>query len=740
MAINIELDSKLPGVRGQHAQGTGYVPSVANGVGAALGETFGKLPKVALRANFHTKIEALNKLDLDNQMAEAELAFDRWNAKAMWGSDGEAPTTLETFDSETDATLRATRLNGLMNLKGMEAGNAAGMYGKASETAMGDILGALSPQARLAVRDRLLAKRNATLTRMEYHGFTQREAAVRAKNEALMDARARLNAEETANAVSRAEADLSNEGIRNAEEAYKTSMASLMPKNAWEALKHDEGETYEDYKADYKSKAMANRDARIAAVLTKRDISFAQIGGEYAVKMEALLAQKRKSILDSMGITEKDLAENKEWAAAVDGQLAAYAGKAGADFLGSMIDAGNLTFAEAALKDDTRLISDYGISDSRVRTALRDKLGYAKAKALRATNQRNEFADLEAAQVSQFKDDNINYAYDLSVFEAKYNAYVAAGDYKSATKLRTAIDMRRKAEAGAAELKAKREAEKDAKQLPPGERTPEEWRETLNQVIIDDKTLYYQYNLGDGKSVFISKAAYVKDIIWNELGLGSEKEKQALFDSYNLKNGANNRAANACAKIYAEGSFITSFFSPTIGFHWQETKPVSGSYEKGEAKGDIYSVEPASINSANASLFVRDEKGRVRLNNDSVIGGRLLIGQMKDGVFKGETLTQQSAATLFDTHQQVVAAWVEANPQATDGQVLEKAKDVFLSLTVGTRNKFSIEGRTLLERQTNAVAAAEALRQKAAIEQSEYLRGKPDTLRMKSLTPVKEEK
>lgn len=732
MAISIELDSKLPGVRGQHAQGTGYVPSVANGVGAALGETFGKLPEVALNANFHTKVEAINKLDLDNQMAEAELAFDRWNAKAMWGSDGEAPTTLETFDGEADATLRAMRLNGLMNLKGMEAGNAAGMYGKASETAMGDILGALSPQARLAVRDRLLAKRNATLTRMEHHGFTQREAAVRARNDALMDARARLNAEETANAVSRAEADLSDEGIGKAEEAYETSMASLMPKNAWEALRHEEGETYEDYKADYESKAMTNRDARIAAVLAKRDLSVAQIGGDYAVKMEALLAQKRKSILDSMGIAEKDLVENKEWAAAVDGQLAAYAGKAGADFLGSMIDAGNLTFAEAALKDDTRLISDYGISDSRVRTALRDKLGYAKAEALQATNQRNEFADLEAAQVSQLKDDNINYAYDLSIFEAKYNAYVAAGDYKSATKLRKAIDMRRKAEAGAAELAAKREAEKNAKALPPGERTPEEWRAELNRVIADTELKYYDYNLGGGRSVFISKAAYVKDIIWNELGLKSESEKQAMFDSYNLQNGSNNRAAKACSSVYA-GIGNNALF-------WQATKPVGNSYEKGEATGDIYAVEPVSKNPANASLFVRDEKGRVRMNEDSVIGGHLYVGQMENGVFRGERLTRQASATLFDTHQEVVAAWVEANPAATDGEILGKASEVWLSLTVGTRNDFSIEGSTLYGRQASAMAAADALLQKAAIEQSEYLRGKPDTLRMKSLTPVKEKK
>lgn len=701
MAINIELDSKLPGVRGQHAQGTGYVPSVANGIGAALGETFGKLPKVALKANFHTKVEALNKLDLDNQMAEAELAFDRWNAKAMWGSDGEAPTTLETFDGEADATLRATRLNGLMNLKGMEAGNAAGMYGKASETAMGDILGALSPQARLAVRDRLLAKRNATLTRMEHHGFTQREAAVRARNEALMDARARLNAEETANAVSRSEADLSDEGIRKAEEAYETSMASLMPKNAWEALKHEDGETYEDYKADYESKAMANRDARIAAVLAKRDLSVTQIGGEYAVKMQALLAQKRKSILDGMGITEKDLAENKEWAAAVDGQLAAYAGKAGADFLGSMIDAGNLTFAEAALKDDTRLISDYGISDIRVRTALRDKLQYAKTKKARERNQKNEMVGLEVSRAGLLAPNGVDWAYDTDYFVALRDKAEQEGDNDVAARYNGVIANRQKAAADAARLQEEALLKAQKGLPPPGTLTQDQWKSLVTQIALNERP-YWEFSK-DGETFFLSKPSLLKHIIFNRMGLTKEKAT-ALYDSYELGNPDGDKATVGM-RTALEGRRFGG-----TGFSWQALKDISIPLNKGgELEGDLYPVRPVSEDTRNASLFVVDGEKGASVNKEAVMGQ--LFYTSAQGPLP---LTDNEATLLFSTWREAIQSYIGSNPEATQSEINLESEKLLRELTVGDvsldGNPLNlipeITGGTLLERTSSMQAYA----------------------------------
>ena len=705
MAVGIELESRLPGVRGPKVQGGAYLPSVQDGVSAALGDALKNLPKAALNADFHTRVEAINKMDLQNQMAEAELAFDRWNAQAMWGKEGDTPTTLDVFNGEKDATKRAMGLRGLMRLKGNAAAAAAGMYGQASDTAINDILNGLSPQVRATMRNRLLASRNATLTRMEYHGFTQREAAVRAQNSALMDARARLNAEEAASAAKRVEGERYDERLRAAEAAYETSLASIPTKEVYEQsaaqLKGFGAIPYEDYKRESEETARKNRDGAVAAITAERDAAFAAVGAEYAVKQKALREQRRAAVLDSLGVTEKDVSGNPQLAFAVEGQLAAYEQKSGAAFVESMIEAGNLSFAKSALADDARLISDYGITDSRVRTALREKLQYAETKKARERNQKNEMVGLEVSRAGLLAPNGVDWAYDTDYFVALRDKAEQEGDNDAAARYNGVIANRQKAAAEAAKLQEKELLKAQEGLPPPGALTQDQWKSLVTQIALNEKP-YWSFTEG-GETFFLSKPSLIKHIVFNRMGLTKEKAT-ALYDSYELGNPDGDKATVGM-RTALEGRRFGG-----TGFSWQALEDISIPLNKGgELDGDLYPVRPVSEDPRNASLFVVDGEKGASVNKEAVMGQ--LFYTSAQGPLP---LTDNEATLLFSTWREAIQSYIGAHPEATQSEINLESEKLLRELTVGDvsldGNALNlipeITGGTLLERTSSMQAYA----------------------------------
>lgn len=698
MAIGIELESRKPGVRGARGQGTQYIPEIPSGVGEAFGEALGRIPEAALNADFHSRIEAINRMDEANQMAEAELAFDRWQSQAMWGAgtpgkepsasqpllngiakaspqaqaaptQGAEPQSLEAYRKTGDPLPRAMGLNGLLRMKGMAAADAAAMYDDASQTVIGDILGHLPPKTQMAMRSRLLAKRNASLAQLERFGFVQREAAVREKNAALMDARAAQNAEETAIAAQQAEAE-TQDRLKTLNKERETALASILTKEAWDKSPTNDHATYDDYLRCERYRISTEYERKVNELKAKEALDYAAIGTAYARKNALLREQRREAILTELGISEKELADpaHPEWAEAVEGRLAAYDAKAGAQFLGSMIDAGNLAFAKAALGDEERLISDYGIKDARVRSALREKLSQAETTVMRAQVQQSQLVKLQVAQVSELANDGVNYKYNLTAFEAERDAYLKAGDYASAAALIKAISERRKAEAEATALaKAREEEEANARSGIAYQDVSGEKMEALVHKIVTSNQSYFTYDIGLGKSFYVSKAALVRDIVWHRMPkLKSEAAKKAYYDSLGLADGGS-RGDRAVARVVG---------SKALGFGWQAVKKETGAVR--EPKGDIYPVQSPEEFPANAALFTVDEDGRTVINEDA-LHGNLFV--QENGAYR--MLQKKEYATLMGTMSEYARNYAEMHPELNDDQLDEHIYGVFNELTRG---------------------------------------------------------
>lgn len=547
----IQLDSARPGIRGAETVSVGE-KAVDNGILAPIGDALKRLPQLYVNTDLHTRMERLAYTLDDNAALEAELAFDRWNAQALYGSkDNQTATAYSEFEKERDPTLRAMKLNGLMNARGMAAADGGKMYDAASQAVMNEMLGGMHPEARVKVALRLKAKREDTLRRLNQRGLAQAEAAQTARQKELVRQFAAGQGEETAREVSEAE-EIYAAAVQKANADYATAVNSL-PTEAqftngiggydaffgkWHGKPVMEGEKpdYKAFKADYEAKAASSRDGQIAAAEASKAGAYVAIGTAYATRRAQTDELVRSSILNELGLTEEQAA-SPEWAPMVEGKIAAAQQENGAAFLESMLANGHVDFVEAALGDEAALAAEYGVRDRRIAEGLQLKIAKARNDGAKAEKRNNDSVKYWIETCNTLDPSKPGgYAITIDELMEMEKRLVAVGDYQSATLVRQKINQRQKilldeAEAANGEL-AKQMAESSEISF-----TEENCLSILRQLQADRDIQHVEIFKGlgkDGKPKYatLSRDAMIRFLVDNYSGIEGQRDREEAYQRY----------------------------------------------------------------------------------------------------------------------------------------------------------------------------------------------------------------
>lgn len=537
----IQLDSARPGIRGAETVSVGE-KAVDNGILAPIGDVLKRLPQLYVNTDLHTRMERLADTLDDNAALEAELAFDRWNAQALYGSkDNQTPTALADFEKAKDQTLRAMQLNGLMNARGMAAADGGKMYDAASQAVMNEMLGGMRPEARVKVALRLKAKREDTLRRLNARGFAQAEAAQTERQKELLKLLAATQAEEAARDASFVQEQYGRE-VSQANADYATAMASMPTESQFRAMYPAEGEhhsdvpDYEAYVQDYKSKATSSREGAIAAAHAKLMGGYAGVGAAYARNRAETDALSRASILKDLGLTEEQAA-SPEWAPVVEGKIAAAQQENGALFLESMLANGHVDFVEAALEDEASLAGAYGVRDRRIAEGLQLKIAKARSDGAKAEKRNNDSMKYWIETCNTLDPSKPGgYAITIDELMEMEKRLVAVGDYQNATLVRQKINKRQKilldeAEAANGEL-AKQMAESSEISF-----TEENCLSILRQLQADRDIQHVEIFKGlgkDGKPKYatLSRDAMIRFLVDNYSGIEGQRDREEAYQRY----------------------------------------------------------------------------------------------------------------------------------------------------------------------------------------------------------------
>lgn len=714
----IQLDSARPGIRGAETVSVGE-KAVDNGILAPLGDTLKRLPQLYVNTDLHTRMEKLADTLDDNAALEAELAFDRWNAQALYGSkDNQTATAYADFEKEKDPTLRAMQLNGLLHARGMAAADGGKMYDAASQAVMNEMLGGMRPEARVKVALRLKAKREDTLRRLNERGFAQAEAAQTARQKELVRQFAAGQGEETAREVSEAEA-IYAAAVRKANTDYATAVNSL-PTEAqfvngiggydaffgkWHGKPVMEGDKpdYKAFKADYEAKAASSRDGQIAAAEAAKAWAYAAIGTAYATRRSQTDELVRASILNELGLTEEQAA-SPEWAPIVEGKIAAAQQENGAAFLESMLGNGHVDFVEAALGDEAALASDYGIRDRRIVEGLQLKIAKARNDGVKANDAYKARVSYELAQCDTINPNTGEYLVTDDVLAQREKQYEAAGDFDTARLYREKINKRMVVynndrvlftQNVQKELQKKQEALLSA-QKAASHYTPEDLKPLLTTIWTDDGINYLSVDTGktdaQGKRVYdtFSKFAFIKWAVENQMGLDTQKEKDAMLKKI-TGSLRDRRAALAVQKVITRG-MDTGFgkydgdeLGGHIGFHWSATD------EDGNLTGPLFYMRGTDDDRKNVTIT---DDGTLVWNTDQFQGA--LLVRKSDNAYT--VLSDKEIKHYIGTLQTVVEEYAAMNPEGTPAELEKYAYDAACHL-FGGWNRLGEIGHSITERE-----------------------------------------
>lgn len=710
----IELQSMVGGVRGPNAQGGRYVPGVDNGVGAALGEVLGRAGEAFIGADLHGRMERLARMEEENQAAEAELAFERWSQQALYGTaENQTATALGDFDKEKNPEQQAMRLNGLLNARGMAALDGGKMYGAASDTVLRNILGWIGPSARARVANRLRARREAMLTRLNVYGLRQGEAAQAARSKAVLEGMARAQSEDAARNAANVRVEYES-AMAEAERGYQAWMANMMGEKEYKKTQEGEAapKSYAEYKKDWEAKAASSRAGQIAAAEAKRAAEYALIGEAWGAGNIAQDERTREMILSELGISEEQAA-SPEWAPVVEGRMAAAHQNSGYAFLSSMVAAGETAFVKDALKEPTR----YGITDRRLVSDLGQMLTRADTTSRTVSKAVDDKTRFELEQALTQKRGG-GYEIGLDEIKARVAAAEAAGDFGTAQQWqrvysrRVEIEnndaillQRQEATQAQADAEAKRKQEEAQLALEEAARnqTPEQWRAWLDGFMLDP-TPYYTFNKGQNNELVLSKHAIVEYVVENKLGLRDERDKQRELER--ITRGSNKATLAVQRALSGGGGF---------GVQWQATVPKNGSYEKGEPDGDVYPM---------GSLYGR---GNFSLNaegdfvvNDGNVRGVFSVVDSPDGSLA--QMGKEEMAQAINAARDYMDEWIASNPTKTETEIDAEANRVLTKLFTGS----SEYGFTNLERMANLQRMTQTLQAAGEREQEllSYMRNR----------------
>lgn len=697
----IQLDSARPGIRGAETVSVGE-KAVDNGILAPLGDTLKRLPQLYVNTDLHTRMEKLADTLDDNAALEAELAFDRWNAQALYGTkDNQTATAYADFEKEKDPTLRAMKLNGLLHARGMAAADGGKMYDAASQAVMNEMLGGMRPEARVKVALRLKAKREDTLQRLNERGFAQAEAAQRVRQKELLARRAELQGEEAARDTANVEAEY-EAAVRQANADYATTMASILPEHVLQGQAEKDGvpePDYEAYKKEYDAKAVASRDGAIAAARAKLLGGYAGIGAAYARNRAETDALTRASIIRELGLTEEQAA-SAEWAPIVEGKIAAAQQEHGAAFLESMLTNGHVDFVEAALGDEAALAAEYGIRDRRIAEGLQLKIAKTRNDGAKADDAYKARVSYELAQCDTINPNTGEYLVADDVLAQREKQYEAAGDFDTARRYREKIN-KRMAVYNNDRVLFVQNAQKEQEALLAAQKaashyTPEDLKLLLTTIWTDDGINYLSVDTGktdaQGKRVYdtFSKFAFIKWAVVNQMGLDTQKEKDAMLKKI-TGSLRDRRAAIATQKVLTRG-MDTGFgkydgdeLGGHIGFHWSATD------EDGNLTGPMVYMRGTDEDRNNVTIT---DDGTLVWNTDQFQGA--LLVRKSDNAYT--VLSDKEIKHYIGTLQTVVEEYAAMNPEVTPAELEKYAYDAACHL-FGGWNRLGEIGHSITERE-----------------------------------------
>ena len=535
----IQLDKATPGIRGAQAVSVGE-PEVENGLAGLAGGLLKRVPELYVGTDLHTRMEKLADTLEDNEALEAELAFDRWNAQALYGTkDNQTATAYADFEKGKDPTVRAMQLNGLMNARGMAAMDGGKMYDAASQAIVSEMFGKLTPAARARVSARIRAKREATLQALNRRGLAQGEAAQAARQKELLIQRAANQGEAAARDVSAVEAEYA-EAVRRANADYATAMASILPEHVVQGQAAKDGTAEPDYAAyrkDYEETAAANRDGAIAAARAKLMGGYAGTGAAYARNRAETDALTRASIVRELGLTEEQAA-SEEWAPMIEGRIAAAQQDAGASFLDSMLANGHTDFVEAAIADPAALAAEYGIRDRRIVEGFQLKIARMKDAGAKTEKNNDDSVRYWIATCNTLNPETGNYAIPDDELLRVEKLLVERGDFANATSVRNQIN-RRQQEYMDEQRAANGKLTEDVTF------TPEDCTSILRYIQANPGIQRVEVRTGvdkDGKAEYasLSRNTMIRFLVDNYLGIEDQRRREEVYQRYS-SGGATER-------------------------------------------------------------------------------------------------------------------------------------------------------------------------------------------------------
>lgn len=698
----IQLDSARPGIRGAETVSVGE-KAVDNGVLAPLADTLKRLPQLYVNTDLHTRMEKLADTLDDNAALEAELAFDRWNAQALYGTkDNQTATAYADFEKGKDPTLRAMQLNGLMNAQGMAAADGGKMYDAASQAVMGELFKNMRPEARLKVAVRLRAKREDTLRRLNARGFAQAEAAQTARQKELLARRAELQGEEAARDTANVEAEY-EAAVRQANADYATTMASIMPEHVLQGQAAKDGvpePNYEEYKQDYEETAAANRDGAIAAARAKLMGGYAGVGAAYARNRSETDALARASILKDLGLTEEQAA-SPEWAPVVEGKIAAAQQEHGAAFLESMLGNGHTDFVEAAIADPATLAAEYGIRDRRIVEGLQLKIARTKGETAKTEKRDGDSVKYWIATCNT-RDPGKPEGYAISIEEMLRveKDLVAMGDFSNATLVRNKINQRHQelldeAEAASGEL-AKRMAEAGQVSF-----TEDDCVSILRQLQANPNILSVQILESadkDGKNakyVTLSRNTFVRFMVDTYSGIEGQRGREEAYQRYTAGGAEERRVGRIVYDVLAR--------SGHIGISYQGL--VTDDEGNQTLTGPFYRLDGGVADSGNYRLTAG---GRVETVPDAIVNGELVT---RNGLQTHAVMTDEQWAQATNLLYDEAYNHAMLHPEKTDAEIKTHVLDVAGRLFGGTSLDY---GYTQTERNNTFMAMVDGQRRQIA--------------------------
>lgn len=670
----IQLDSARPGIRGAETVSVGE-KAVDNGILAPISDTLKRLPQLYVNTDLHTRMEKLADTLDDNAALEAELAFDRWNAQALYGTkDNQTATAYADFEKEKDPTLRAMKLNGLMHARGMAAADGGKMYDAASQAAMGELLKNMRPEARVKVALRLRAKREDTLQRLNERGFAQAEAAQRVRQKELLARRAELQGEEAARDTVNVEAEY-EAAVRQANADYATTRASMPTEEQFRAMAPAEGAHHTDvpdygaFVQDYEAKAESSREGAITAARAKLLGGYAGIGAAYARNRAETDALTRELILKELGLTEEQAA-SPEWAPIVEGKIAAAQQEHGAAFLESMLANGHVDFVEAALGDPAALAAEYGIRDRRIVEGLQLKIARAKGETAKTEKGNSDSIKYFIANSNTMNPETGDYAIADEELLRVEKTLVERGDFTNATLVRNQLNRRQKermdeAEAMNGEL-AKRMAEAGQVSF-----TEDDCLTILRQLQANTNIQRVEILESvdkDGKNpkyVTLSRNTFVRFMVDTYSGIEDQRGREEAYNRYTAGGAEERRVGRVVYDVLAR--------SGHIGISYQGL--VTDDKGNQTLTGPFYRLDGGVADSGNYRLT---SGGRVETVPDAIVNGELVT---RNGAQTHAVMTDEQWAQATNLLYDAAYNHATLHPEKTDAElktwVLEEAGRLF---------------------------------------------------------------